>query len=76
MAERNRTRGFTLLELMVSMALGLLVMAALASLFKIGMNSTILVEQRAETQQEMRAGIDLMVKDLSLAGPATNGNGK
>ena len=68
MAERNRTQGFTLLELMVSMSLGLLVMAAMASLFKVGMNSTILVEQRAEAQQEMRAGMDLMVKDLSLAG--------
>jgi prepilin-type N-terminal cleavage/methylation domain-containing protein len=68
MAERNRTQGFTMLELMVSMALGLLVMAAMASLFKIGMNSTILVEQRTEAQEEMRVGMDLMVKDLSLAG--------
>jgi prepilin-type N-terminal cleavage/methylation domain-containing protein len=68
MAERNRTQGFTLMELMVSMALGLLVMAAMASLFKIGMNSTILVEQRTEAQEEMRVGMDLMVKDLSLAG--------
>jgi prepilin-type N-terminal cleavage/methylation domain-containing protein len=68
MVKRNRIQGFTLLELMVAMALGLLVMGALASLFKIGMNSTILVEQRAEAQQEMRAGMDLMVKDLSLAG--------
>jgi prepilin-type N-terminal cleavage/methylation domain-containing protein len=68
MEQRNRTQGFTLLELMVSMSLGLLVMAAMASLFKVGMNSTILVEQRAEAQQEMRAGLDLMVKDLSLAG--------
>lgn len=68
MAQTNRNQGFTLLELTVSMALGLLVMAAMASLFKIGMNSTILVEQRAEAQQEMRASMDLMVKDLSLAG--------
>jgi prepilin-type N-terminal cleavage/methylation domain-containing protein len=60
--------GFTLLELMVSMALGLIVMAALASLFKTGLNSTMLVTQRAETQQNMRAAIDLMVKDISLAG--------
>lgn len=68
MAERNQFEGFTLLELMVSMALGLLVMAALASLFKMGMNSTILVEQRTQAQEEMRVGMDLIVKDLSLAG--------
>ncbi|MGC1452518.1 MAG: prepilin-type N-terminal cleavage/methylation domain-containing protein [Candidatus Sulfotelmatobacter sp.] len=60
--------GFTLLELMVSMAVGLIVMAAMASLFKTGMNSTMLVTQRAETQQNMRAAIDLMVKDISMAG--------
>ncbi len=66
--EHNSDRGFTLLELMVSMAVGLIVMAAMASLFKTGMNSTMLVTQRAETQQNMRAAIDLMVKDVSMAG--------
>jgi prepilin-type N-terminal cleavage/methylation domain-containing protein len=60
--------GFTLLELMVSMAVGLIVMAAMASLFKTGMNATVTVQQRAETQQEMRAAVDLIVKDLSMAG--------
>lgn len=65
---RQDGHGFTLLELMVSMALGLIVMAAMVSLFKIGLNSTMLVTQRAETQQNMRAAMDLMVKDISLAG--------
>jgi prepilin-type N-terminal cleavage/methylation domain-containing protein len=68
MRKQNPEHGFTLLELMVSMALGLIVMAAMASLFKTGLNSTMLVTQRAETQQNMRAAIDLMVKDISLAG--------
>ncbi len=67
--ERKETkRGFTLVELLVAMALGLLVMAAMASLFKTGLNSTMLVTQRAETQQNMRAAVDLMVKDISMAG--------
>jgi prepilin-type N-terminal cleavage/methylation domain-containing protein len=60
--------GFTLLELMVSIAVGLIVMAAIASLFRTGMNSVVLVTQRAETQQNIRAAIDLMVKDISMAG--------
>ncbi len=68
MQQQNPERGFTLLELMVAMAVGLIVMAAMASLFKTGMDSTRLVTQRAETQQNMRAGIDLMVKDISMAG--------
>src|SRR5271170_5344942 len=65
---QDSRRGFTLIEAMVSMAIGLVVMAAMASLFKTGMNSATIVAQRAETQQDMRAGIDLMVKDISMAG--------
>ncbi len=68
MQSENSQFGFTLVELMVAAAVGLIAMAAMASLFKSGMNAVILVEQRAETQQNMRAAIDLMVKDISLAG--------
>lgn len=68
MPNQKSQRGFTLLELMVSIAVGLIVMGAIASLFKTGMDSAMLVTQRAETQQNMRAAIDLMVKDISMAG--------
>ncbi len=67
-AHDNSKRGFTLIELMVAMALGLIVLTAMASLFKTGMDSTVLVTQRAETQQNMRAAIDLIAKDVSMAG--------
>lgn len=60
--------GFTLLELTISMALGIIVMGAFASLFQSGMASTMVVAQRAETQQNMRAAVDLLVKDISMAG--------
>jgi prepilin-type N-terminal cleavage/methylation domain-containing protein len=65
---QNSKRGFTLLEAMVSMAIGLVVLAAAASLFKTALNSTMLVTQRAENQQNMRAAVEIMVKDLSMAG--------
>jgi prepilin-type N-terminal cleavage/methylation domain-containing protein len=68
MPKQEPRRGFTLLETMVAMAIGLIVMAAMTSLFKTGMDSARLVTQRAETQQNMRAAIDLMVKDISMAG--------
>ena len=61
-------RGFTLLELMVASSMGLIVLAAMTSLFKTGMDTTYTVTQRAETQQNMRAAIELLTKDLSLAG--------
>jgi prepilin-type N-terminal cleavage/methylation domain-containing protein len=68
MPKQKSEPGFTLLELMVSIAVGLIVMGAMLGLFKSGMNSALFVTQRAETQQNMRAGIDLMVKDISMAG--------
>jgi hypothetical protein len=42
-------------------------------LFKTGMNATFVVSQRAETQQNMRAAIDMMNKDISLAGAGITG---
>ena len=61
-------RGFSLLELMIASAVGLVVIAAMTSLFKIGMDATFTVTQRAETQQNMRAAVELMTQDISLAG--------
>jgi type II secretory pathway pseudopilin PulG len=68
MQQRKHTRGFSLLELMVSMVLGFIVMGSMVQLFSMGMKSTKLVSQRAEMQQNMRAAIELMSKDISLAG--------
>jgi hypothetical protein len=53
---------------MVAMAIGLIVMAAMTSLFKAGMDSTFIVSQRAETQENMRAAIGILTKDINLAG--------
>jgi prepilin-type N-terminal cleavage/methylation domain-containing protein len=68
MHSANRNHGFTLVELVVAVALGLMVMAALTSLFKSGMDATFVVTQRAELQQNMRAAIELLSKDISMAG--------
>jgi prepilin-type N-terminal cleavage/methylation domain-containing protein len=61
-------RGFSLLELMVASAIGLIAVMAMTQLFNMGMNATFTVTQRAETQENMRAGIELMTKDISMAG--------
>ncbi len=65
---QNTAVGFTLVELMISMFVGLIVLGAAASLFEGSMRSTMLVTQRVETQQSMRAAVDLMVQDISMAG--------
>jgi len=61
-------RGFTLLELLVASSIGLTVVLMMTSLFKTGMDATMRVTQRAETQQNLRAAMELMTKDISLAG--------
>jgi prepilin-type N-terminal cleavage/methylation domain-containing protein len=61
-------RGFTLLELIVASSIGLTVILVMANLFKVGMDTSIKVTQRAETQQNLRAAVELMTKDISLAG--------
>ncbi len=67
--ERTHTnRGFTLIELVVSMAVGLIVVGAAVQLFSQGMAATFVVSQRAEMQQDLRAASNLLLKDISLAG--------
>jgi prepilin-type N-terminal cleavage/methylation domain-containing protein len=73
MRKQNTQPGFSLLELMVAMTIGLIVLGAATSLFRTGMNATFLVAQRAETQQNMRAAIDMINKDIGLAGAGITG---
>jgi len=61
-------RGFTLLEMMISLALGLVVVGTAVKLFSLAVDSTWVITQRAEMQQDLRAASDLMMKDISLAG--------
>src|SRR6516225_5990087 len=68
MQSQNHQHGISLLEMMIAMALGVMVMASMVRLFKAGVASCTLVIQRTEMQQNMRAAIELMSKDISLAG--------
>jgi prepilin-type N-terminal cleavage/methylation domain-containing protein len=64
----NSSRGFSLIELLVSLAVGMLVVGSAVKLFTQGMNATFVVSQRAEMQQDLRASSNLLIKDISLAG--------
>ncbi len=67
-SQKQRTAGFSLLELMVAMALGLLLLGAATQLFKSSMTTTSLVSNRSEMQQNVRVALDLVSKDISMAG--------
>jgi prepilin-type N-terminal cleavage/methylation domain-containing protein len=64
----KKAEGFTLIEFLVAVALGLIVLAATMQLFKGGMDATMLVSQQSEMQQNVRAALNLIAKDVSMAG--------
>jgi len=70
----NRKSGFSLLEMVIAMALGTLVLGAAVQLYSQGVAATWTVTQRAELQQDFRAASNMLTHDLSLAG-AGLGNG-
>ena len=69
-----RSQGFTLLEMMIAMALGAVVLAAAVQMFSKSLGATWLVTQRAEMQQDFRAAATTLTKDASMAGSGMGNN--
>jgi len=65
---RSTTRGFTLVELTIAMALGVLVIGTAVGLFSKALDASFIVTQRAEMQQNARSGMGMIQQDISLAG--------
>ncbi len=64
----KKIRGFTLMEMVIAMGLGVIVLGTAVNLFSKALNASYIVTQRSEMQQNGRAAVDLMAKDISLAG--------
>jgi len=64
----NLQHGFTLVELLVAMAMAVIVMAALYSTFKSQQDSYVNQEVVAEMQQNLRAALYMMARDIRIAG--------
>jgi prepilin-type N-terminal cleavage/methylation domain-containing protein len=64
----KNSRGFSLIELLIAMALGLILLASVTQLFKTGMDASRVVSQRTEMQDDVRAAINMVSRDVSLAG--------
>jgi type IV pilus assembly protein PilW len=73
---RQKQQGFTLTELLVVMAMVGIVMAAVYSTYKSQQDSYVVQEQVVEMQQNLRAALFLLAKDLRAAGfnPTKNPN--
>lgn len=65
---RNRNRGFTLIELMVTMVVVSIIMAAIYSVYAALTRSYTTQNAAADVQQAVRATIDFMAEDIMMAG--------
>jgi hypothetical protein len=65
---KRKNDGFSIFELIIAMALGLLLLGAANQLFNSAVKTTALVSNRTEMQQNSRAAMDLIAKDISMAG--------
>jgi type IV pilus assembly protein PilW len=64
----KRNRGFTIIELMVSMALSLTVLAAVYSFYKVQARNLKVQENRQEAMEYARGVVDLMAREMRNAG--------
>ncbi len=67
-ARMKRQRGFTLIELMVSMSIVVSVVAIATDALMQAEHVTTMVAYEANTQENLRAGMHFMVRDLMQAG--------
>jgi len=68
MHQRAKQKGFTLLELLVSMAITLTVLAAAMMLYQKSVQVANFATSRAETQSELRSAMNQITRDLNQAG--------
>lgn len=69
----NSSSGFTFIELMISAAIGMVLVVSAAKLYTQGLHVAMVTSQKAELQQDFRAAANLMQHDIGLAGAGALG---
>jgi prepilin-type N-terminal cleavage/methylation domain-containing protein len=64
----RQRRGFSLIELMIGMVVGLIVLGAAIQLFQSGTEVATRATQRSEMQDNVRAALNLISRDVAMAG--------
>jgi type IV pilus assembly protein PilW len=72
---KNKENGFTLVELLIAMTIGLIILAALSSTFLMQRKIYDVQEQVVEMVQTARAAIDMMSREIRMAGYDPTGAG-
>jgi len=65
---RKSSAGFTLLELLIAMALGTVILLVAAKLYQQATNATMLITTRGEMQQNARVAANSIARELNIAG--------
>lgn len=65
---KNNERGFTLIELVIGLAISLILMGVAVSIFNVQRKSYSMQEQITEMQQNVRAAMDMIVREIRMAG--------
>jgi type IV pilus assembly protein PilW len=65
---KSNKKGFTLIELLIAMAISGIVAGAIFTAFQSQQKSYLIQDQVTEMQQNLRAGMDIMVRDIRMAG--------
>ena len=64
----KNNKGFTIVELLVAMAISLIVMGSIYSVYQSQQRSYVVQEQVAVMQQNLRAGMTMLTRDIRMAG--------
>ena len=72
---KNKESGFTLVELLIAMTIGLIILAALSSTFLMQRKIYDVQEQIVEMVQTARAAMDMMTREIRMAGYDPTGAG-
>ena len=70
--KQKQAQGFTLVELLIAMVISLIVMGAIYGTFKSQQDSFLVQSQVTSMQQNLRAGMYVMSRDIQMAGYITN----
>ncbi len=68
MSRQNNKSGFTMIELLMGMSISLIAMAAIYGVFVSSTQSNTIHQVTMETQQNVRLAMDMMVRDIRMAG--------
>lgn len=71
---QNKNKGFTLIELLITLAISTIVMAAVWQSFQSQQESYVAQEQVSAMQQNLRAGLEMMVREIRMVGLDMSGD--